>query len=449
MKRGSAKTGRNDPGPVLRPVNTGPSQLAPDNAPRTKAAWTAVGLLWVCGFFNYADRQAVFAVFPLLQKEFQLDDTAKGLIGSAFMVVYALASPFTGALVDRFSRRWLVSAGLALWSVICAATALARSYPALLAFRAAEGLGESCYFPASMSLLADHHAGRTRSRAMSMHQTSVYLGTALGAVLAGSLGVRFGWRAPFLVLGVLGLFYALLLPALLTEPRRGSDSSLAVKTTPKAPHPAPPWLTGVRAIFGNPTALALMAAFFAANFVATAFLTWLPDFVYRKFVANVEGAALVAGLPWPLANLVGALLGGVLADLAIKRHAGGRAAVQALGLLAGTPWILAVGSTDSLPVLIVSLIGAGLCKGLYDANIFASLYDVVPPEVRGVAAGLMNTVGWTGGFLSPFLVGIVSDRSGLSRALTLLTGFYLLAGICAACAAWKLQRASKARTEAA
>ena len=127
------------------------------------------------------------------------------------MFVYALSSPFSGYTVDLLSRRLLIAAGLAFWSLICAATALSRSFVQLVLFRAAEGLGESFYFPASMSVLADYHGPRTRSRAMSIHQTSVYLGTAGGAVLAGYLGEHYGWRSPFWSLGLAGLVYAGLL----------------------------------------------------------------------------------------------------------------------------------------------------------------------------------------------------------------------------------------------
>jgi MFS family permease len=378
--------------------------------------------LWFCSFFNYADRQAVFAVFPLLKTEFALDDKAKGLIGSAFMVVYAAMSPVAGMFVDRYARRWLVAGGLAVWSAICAATALARTYPQLLWFRAMEGLGESCYFPASMSLLADHHGPRTRSRAMSLHQTSVYLGTALGAVLAGTIAARFGWRAPFVLLGAVGFIYAMLLPVLLQEPPRERNSIA---------QPEVFYAQAILNLMRRPAVLALLGAFACANFVAAAFLTWLPDFVYRKFLHDVAGSAVLAGLPWPLANLVGALAGGWLADRAIRCHPGGRAWVQALGLAIGTPWIFVVGSTHSLAWLVAALIVAGLGKGFYDANIFAALYEVVEPEVRGVAAGLMNTVGWVGGLMAPVIVGAVSDQSSLSNALSALAALYICAAACA------------------
>jgi MFS family permease len=403
----------------------------PGDAESSRGRWAVVGLLWFCGFFNYADRQAVFSVFPLLKAEFDISLADKGMIGSAFMVVYALMSPFTGLLVDRLSRRRLVVAGLAAWSVICTLTATARGFWQLLAFRAAEGLGESFYFPASMSLLAAHHGPRTRSRAMSLHQTSVYAGTAVGGILAGYLGGRFGWRSPFWVLGLVGLAYAAWLPSRLREP-------------PRAPSDAPPGdpRRDLAAVLRTPAALALLGTFAGANFVAMALLAWLPDFVFRTYKLDLFGSALVATLFMPSANLAGALLGGWLADRVGDRP-GGRAAVQGVGLLLGAPCVFVAGWTGSLPVLIAALIGIGLCKGVYDANIFAALYDVVRPEVRGFAAGLMNTVGWTGASLAPLAIGLAGDRVGLGASIASTAVLYVASGLLALGASALARRSMK------
>jgi MFS family permease len=389
-------------------------------------AWTTVGLLWFCGFFNYADRQAVFSVFPLLKDEFRLDDTAKGLIGSAFMVVYALASPFTGRVVDLVARRGLIIGGLALWSAICTLTALSRKLPQLLFFRAAEGLGESCYFPASMSTIADLHGPKTRSRAMSVHQTSVYAGTAFGGLFAGFLGQRLGWRSPFRVLGLVGMGYAVVLLVVLREPERAKKGP--------GQDPAPSFESLLHVVRARGVAW-LLLAFAGANFVAMALLSWMPDYIYRRFDLDLTGSAAVAALFLPIANLFGALLGGWLADRSARRRPGARAAIQAGALLLGAPCVYLVGSASALGPLIPALLGIGLCKGIYDANIFAALYDGVPASARGLAAGLMNTVGWTGGSLAPVLVGAASDRVGLSGAIASTGLVYLVSAAFAALAA--------------
>ena len=388
-----------------------------------------MGLLWFCGFFNYADRQAVFSVFPLLEEEFGLSRASLGMIGSSFMVVYALMAPVAGFVVDQTSRRALVVAGLGFWSLICAATATAQGYARLLFYRAAEGLGESFYFPASMSLLADYHGPATRSRAMGLHQTSVYAGTALGGMLAGYLGQRYGWRAPFWVLGLVGMAYAPVLALVLVEPKR--TGAVAAAEWPAA-RPDP--LVGLAEIIREPAAVALLVVFAGANFVAMTLLSWLPDFIYHKFGLDLWGSATVAGLFLPAANFAGAVLGGVLADRAARRP-GGRVRVQAAGLLLGAPFVYAVGAAGSLGLLVAALVGIGLCKGVYDANIFAAIYDVVPAEVRGTAAGVMNAVGWAGAALAPWLIGRAGDRVGLSRAIAATAAIYVAAGLMALVAA--------------
>ncbi len=401
--------------------------------------WVVVGLLWFCGFFNYADRQALSAVYPQLETEFALTDWDLGVLGSAFMVVYALASPLTGYTVDFVSRRLLIAAGLGFWSLICAATGLARSFVQLVLLRGAEGLGESFYFPASMSVLADYHGPRTRSRAMSIHQTSVYQGTAGGWYLGGRLAGAYGWRSPFWVLGLTGTAYAVILGACLIEPIRPTSEPDRARPAPEddAPGGAAPsgsLSTKLRRIVSNPAALMLLAVFIGANFVAAAFLAWLPTFIFRYFQRGLSSSSATSTL-WPMASLAGALCGGALADWAAQRSKAGRILVQCLGLFLAAPFVWLAAVATEVGLVQIALIGAGLCKGIYDANIFASLYDVIPPGDRGTAAGLMNSVGWTGGFLAPMVVGAVSQWLSLRTAILATSGVYLLVGFLALVAA--------------
>jgi MFS family permease len=312
--------------------------------------------------------------------------------------------------------------GFAAWSLICAATAISRGFGALLAFRAAEGLGECFYFPASMSLVSDYHAPATRSRAMGLHQTSVYAGTIAGGFFAGLIGQRYGWRWSFVAFGAAGVLYAIVLRRLLIEPARGGDPA-------QSRAPARPG-EGLRALWRAPAARCLAAAFLLANFVAVVLLSWMPSYLYDKFGMTLAMAGLTATLYVQLASLAGAALGGWLADRWRRRRPGGRIAVQALGVLAGAPFVVLCGLTESTAWLLVALTAWGLCKGLYDANIFASLYDVVPVEVRGSAAGIMNAIGWLGGGSAPVAIGWLSQRSGLGGAIALTATVYLLAGAC-------------------
>ncbi len=106
--------------------------------------WILVAMLWVVGMLNYLDRQVIFSLFPPIQKEFTASNTQLGLLSTSFLWVYGFASPLGGWAADRFSRRWVILAGLAAWSAITWATGLAGSFGELLAARALMGVSEAC-----------------------------------------------------------------------------------------------------------------------------------------------------------------------------------------------------------------------------------------------------------------------------------------------------------------
>ncbi len=369
--------------------------------------WALVGMLWFVCFFNYADRQAIFSVFPLLRNELHLSTVQLGIVGSSFMWMYALFGPVAGWLCDRVSRKALVLGGLIFWSVVTGATALAHSYAQLVACRALGGLGEALYFPASMSLIADYHTTRTRSRAMALHQSSVYAGSIAGGAVSGYIGQSYGWRDSFVLFGSLGIGLGLLLWAFIREPARGqadravvlesAEDALPVQAT-NAPAANEGILRPIAEVLRRPLVLVLIAVFIGANFVAVVFLAWLPTFLFESFHMSLAMAGLNGTAYLQIASVLGVLCGGVLADAAVKRGTrwqhGGRMLTQALGLLCGVPFLFAVGQTRLVPMLLTALVGFGFFKGLYDANLWASLYDVVPLRLRGTAVGLMNSLGW-------------------------------------------------------
>jgi MFS family permease len=276
-----------------------------------------------------------------------------------------------------------------------------------VAVRALEGFGETFYFPATMSLVSDYHDRRTRSRAMSFHQSSVYAGTIGGGWAGAWFAEHLGWRTGFYFFGAAGMLLALVLWRFLREPAR--NEAEAGRTAPAVVEPP----LGVKAtlveIFRRPTAVLLMLTFLGANFVATIFLTWTPTFLTEKFDFRLTTAGLSGTIFINLASALSVPVGGLLADRLARRYAGGRMMVQALGLAAGAAFVALVGLTTDVRTLIVAMTIFGLSKGLYDSNIFASLYDVIAPRARASAAGLMNTVGWGGGALGPLAVGIATQ----------------------------------------
>ena len=380
--------------------------------------WFVVAMLWFVCFFNYADRQAIFSVFPLLKSEMHLSDVQLGVVGAAFMWIYALGAPLAGWIGDRVNRKALILGGLIFWSVIAMATALSRTYWHLVLVRALEGLGETFYYPASMSLLSDYHGRGTRSRAMGIHQSSVYAGTIAGGTVAGFMGQHYGWRSSFYVFGSLGVLLGLFLIALLREPVRGQAENVATR---------PPDI-GLKAalagVFAHRMVPVLIAVFMGANFVAMVFLTWMPSFLFRKFGMTLAMAGLNGTAYLQIASVLGVVSGGFLADRLAKKRAAGRMVAQAIGLAGGIPFLFLTGWTVSVPVLVLAMTGFGYFKGLYDANIWASLYDVVRPERRATALGLMNSLGWLGGSAAPIAIAAAAGSWGMSAAISATAAVY-------------------------
>jgi MFS family permease len=390
--------------------------------------WWVVAMLWLVCFFNYADRQAIFSVFPLLKSEMGLSDVQLGIVGSSFMWVYAGFGPLAGLVGDRLRRKTLIIGGLVFWSLITVATALSTSYAHLVIFRALEGFGEAFYFPASMSMLSDYHGAVTRSRAMAIHQSSVYAGTIAGGTVAGVMGQYFGWRSSFYLFGSLGIIYGVLLLTALREPMRdGAEAGVSAHNNVDIK--GGNVIATVRELFGNPMVRILTAVFVGANFVAMIFLTWMPSFLYRKFDMSLAMAGLSGTAYLQIASVFGVISGGVLADRLARGYRAGRMMAQAAGLLLGVPFIFVAGWTLSVPVLILGLVGFGYFKGFYDANIWASLHDVVRPERRASAVGFMNSIGWLGGGVAPVAIAAASERYGMSACISANSVVYLFFGL--------------------
>jgi MFS family permease len=334
-------------------------------------------------------------------------------------------------IVDRVKRKTAILGGLHAWSLICIATVFSNDFRHLFFWRAAEGLGETFYYPASMSLISDYHGRDTRSRAMGSHQTSVYVGTIGGGFFAGLIGQHYGWRLSFIVFGGLGVLLGFVLNRYLIEPPRGAADASDAKTahTPVSSGGLPlPAFLGL--VARTPTLLCLMGAFMCANFVAVVLLSWMPKFLYDKFGMGLAMAGLTATIFVQLASMAGAPVGGWLADHWRRRSPRGRLAVQMVGVLGGAPFVALCGLTPSVGTLIVALTVWGFFKGLYDANIFASVFDVVRPEARGTAAGFMNAVGWlAGGGSAPLVIGVIAQRESLGLAIALASTVYVAAGL--------------------
>ncbi len=443
-------------------------------------------MLWFVCFFNYADRQAIFSVFEPIKGEMGLSDEQLGIVGASFMWVYAAAAPLAGMVGDRFKRKTLILGGLIFWSLITVATAFSKNYTHLVICRALEGFGEAFYFPASMALVSDYHGHDTRSRAMAIHQSSVYAGTIAGGSVAGIMADYYSWRSSFYLFGWFGVLLGLALLFFLKEPQRGQAEGAgrlerldllaeikAILRRPLARALIPAYIgaglvtivfvkttmgralimaslaaIGVLALVRTPMVRILILVFVGANFVAMIFLTWMPTYLNRTFQMSLSMSGVSATIYLQIASVLGVITGGILADRLRRKQAGGRMMTQALGLFAGVPFIFLTGWTLSIPALVLAMIGFGYFKGMYDANIWASLHDVVRPERRATAVGVMNAIGWLGGGAGAWLIGVAAPVFGMSACLSANSLVYLCVGLLMVFGIWAymhLPTASKLR----
>ncbi len=404
-----------DPVTISNPLHDEASKKrTPTEFDRSRSyAWLVVAMLWLICFFNYADRQALFSVAPLLERDLGLSNLQLGILGSCFAWVYGLSAPVAGFFVDRIRRKTSILAGLQFWSIVCALSAAASSFLPLCLFRAFEGLGESIYYPASTSLISDYHGPKTRSKALGILVTSVYAGTVGGGVWAGTIAAHHGWRMSFIILGVCGSALGAILIFTLREiPRGSADGTSEVRRRD--------FITMSKTIFSKPTVALLMAAFVCANFVALVLLTWMTVFCFERLHLSLVEAAAIATVYPQIGSILGAFAGGYVADRMYSRTVRGRILTQFLALVAGLPFVVLCGQSSSVTIIAIALFSWGLFKGAYDANIFAAVFDFVEPGGRGTVVGLMNCVGWLlGGGSAPVAIGLLSVHFGLGNAISM------------------------------
>jgi MFS family permease len=390
------------------------------NTKTARYAWIVVGLLWVVWLLNYLDRQVVFSLFPLLRHDLNLSDLQLGLLGTSFLWVYAAASPFSGYAADRFGRKRIIVGSLLVWSLVTWLTAMARNLPEMLAARALMGISEACYLPAGLALIAAFHGPKTRSRATGIHYSGSYLGTVLGGVAGGWFGQTYGWRPVFVVLGVTGVLYSVVLAGVLRD--RG------VAESEKAAEPPPPMAAAVAELFGTRAYPILVLVFGAVSVGDWMIYTWLPAYLYERFHMSLAEAGFTATFYLRAGAVLGILAGGWLSDAWAARNPRGRLLMQAVGLVAAGPFLFLSGATASIPLLCAGLAVYGFGKGTYDCNNMPILCQIARPCLRSTGFGIYNFSGCLAGGGIAAAAGALKSTIGLAGSIEIAGGIVLLSG---------------------
>lgn len=376
-------------------------------------SWIVVLLLLVVWMLNYLDRQVIFSVFPLLQGEMKITTLQLGLLGTAFLWVYSLCSPFAGHLADRFGKKPMICLSLLVWSFITILSGRAHTFSQLITLRSLMGISEACYLPAGLALIAAYHGTQTRSRAVSLHYSGTYLGTVLGGTLGGWIGASYGWRSVFGIFGIIGAIYGVILLFALREksqPETRVDWVAREKVDLR---------TGASIIFRTPGFKSLLTVFAIASICDWAIYTWMPLYLYESFHFSLAKAGFTATFYIKVGGFCGLLIGGVLADAWAKRSRRGRVLTQCLGLGCAAPCMILSAVTHIPYFLYTAMIFFGLGKGMYDGNIMPVLCEGISTRLRATAFGFLNFAGTFAGGVSAAAAGGLKSTIGLSGTFVL------------------------------
>lgn len=378
-----------------------------------------VALLWVAAVLNYLDRQVIFSVFPLLQKEFHIENIQLGLLGTVFLWVYGLLSPIAGYIADRFGKRRTIVSSLIVWSGMAWFTGHAHSFSQLLCAFGLMGVSEAFFLPAALAWISELHSDSSRSLATGLLVSGNYVGIVVGGVGGGWAGDHFGFRLPFTFLGLFGIGYTLPL-WLLTRGRKDSHSSSEFTSKRLS------LLSSLRHLLRLRSFVILGAVFTAVSSANWLIYAWLPLHIFERFHMSLARAGFAATFYIQVGGLAGVILGGSLADRWIRRSLQGRLWTQALGLAVSAPFLFIIGSLSSWLLLLLSLIAFGVGRGAWDSNAMPVLCQVARPALRATGYGIFNCVGCIAGGCVTLVTGWMKTHGGLSVAFQFAAGTWLL-----------------------
>lgn len=380
--------------------------------------WILIALLWSVSFLNSADRAIFNSVKPLLRDAFSVTDVQLGVIDTAFFWTYAVCAFLFGRIGDSVRRRYMILFGLIFWSTATGMMPLATSFAMLMGMRTLVATGESTYYPTATALISSWHKPKMRSRALAIHQTSVFAGGGIGGWVAGKLADAHGWSAPFLVFASLGLVVVGVLFVALRDDAPGVEAPSPEKKSEP-----------LKVILANPAALILCSVFFLATAASSAVLNWCNTYAHDVLKLNLADSALVGPVMITTAGFFSVLAGGWLADRLAINSPLGRFTVLALGLSFAALFVFPFPWVKSVAMVGFLLFATSFGKGLFDGCIYAAMHDVMPMEARATAGGLMTMMGFLGAGISTVALPAIAAHTGLAAGFGMMAGLYGLAVI--------------------
>lgn len=369
---------------------------------------TALILLTALNFLNYIDRSVLFAVQPLVQKEFTLSNTQVGYLTSAFLGFYMIAAPFAGPLADRYSRKMIIVLGAFFWSGLTLLTAATHTYWELLLRHTLVGIGEATFVTIAPAFVADLFPEDVRGRIFGIFYLAIPVGTAAGYLLGGKLGPEHGWRFPFYIAALPGFALAAAL-IFISEPPRGQYDSQVETLERKT-------LLGLAR---NPAFLTVTLGMAAGTFSLGGIQVWMPTFLSTLRGYSLEAANLSFGKIVVVAGILASLAGGWLGDRLLPWMKGSYYFVSAISMGLGVP-IMIVGLFSRGRMMMPAIAVAAFLLLLNTSPLNTALVNAVGAHIRATAIAVNIFIfHLLGDVPSPTLMGYVADRRSLQAAFVL------------------------------
>lgn len=388
--------------------------------------WIVVGLLWVVALLNYMDRQMLSTMQEAMRVDIVELDKAEafGALMAIFLWIYGFMSPVAGMIADRFSRKWLVVGSLFVWSAVTFLMGYADNFHELYWLRAVMGISEALYIPSALSLIADWHQGKSRSLAIGVHMTGLYVGQAIGG-FGATAAAMFSWQSTFHWFGVAGIAYSLILILLLHENHSHiviEKDRIKVSGVKKVSV-----FSGLSILFSTWAFWIILFYFAAPSLPGWATKNWLPTLFAESLDIPMAQAGPISTITIALSSFIGVIIGGILSDRWVQKNLRGRVYTGAIGLGMTIPALILLGFGHSF----VSVVGAGLLFGIgfgiFDANNMPILCQFVAAKYRGTAYGIMNMTGVFAGAAVTKLLGKWTDGGSLGEGFALLSVVVALA----------------------
>lgn len=387
--------------------------------------WVVVALLWVVALLNYMDRQMLSTMQEAMKVDIVELNKAEafGALMAIFLWIYGFMSPVAGMIADRFSRKWLVVGSLFVWSAVTYLMGYADNFHELYWLRAVMGISEALYIPSALSLIADWHQGKSRSLAIGIHMTGLYVGQAIGG-FGATVAAIFSWHSTFHWFGIIGIVYSLILVVTLRE----NPAHALVKETPIASGEKKPSLfSGLSVLFSTWAFWIILFYFAAPSLPGWATKNLLPTLFSESLNIPMSEAGPISTITIAFSSFIGVIVGGILSDRWVQKNIRGRVYTGAIGLGLTIPALMLLGFGHSFAAVIGAGLLFGIGFGIFDANNMPILCQFVSAKHRGTAYGIMNMTGVFAGAAVTELLGKWTDGGNLGQGFAMLSIIVLVA----------------------